>query len=343
MIGREAFVTSPLPLSFHVTNPGLCGHRLQRRVTSSSPSKQRPPPREHFNVIVNASLNIPVSDSPIRLMACDIDGTLLTTDKRISSTNVSTISRLMDETDVIFVPATGKSRAGALKSMGSYLSSKLLSRHPAGCPGVYLQGLLVFTLDGTLIHESTVPTSLVSACAQLANDLQVELIAYSRDRVLCERTSPLTDLLPLYHEPDPEVIDSWEEFAQSAPLNKMIFMAEPARIDEIRPAVQKRVGDEGTLTQAQGNMLEVLPKGASKGDGVRRLLKSVDVEPKEVLAIGDAENDIELLKMVGYSCVVGNALPSAKAVAKFKDFDSNDEDGVSQAILQFLLPASVRS
>eukprot|EP00177_Eucheuma_denticulatum_P004749 GFKZ01008633.1.p1 GENE.GFKZ01008633.1~~GFKZ01008633.1.p1 ORF type:complete len:121 (-),score=24.50 GFKZ01008633.1:35-397(-) len=116
------------------------------------------------------------------------------------------------------------------------------------------------------------------------------------------------------------------------------MMADKGRIDEIRPEVAKRIGAAGSLTQAQGNMLEVLPPGASKGYGVQKLLERLGVEVGDVLAIGDAENDLELLRMVGYSCAVGNALPEVKAAARFTDFRSNDDDGVAQAIERFILP-----
>lgn len=67
-------------------------------------------------------------------------------------------------------------------------------------------------------------------------------------------------------------------------------MADPKRIDEIRPLVQRSIGESGRLTQAQSNMLEVLPLGSSKGHGVKRLLEAENVDPQNVLAIGDAEN-----------------------------------------------------
>lgn len=91
-------------------------------------------------------------------------------------------------------------------------------------------------------------------------------------------------------EPHPETLGSWDTAIGRRPLNKFIYMAEPARIDEIRPYVAKRIGDRGHLTQAQSNMLEVLPPNASKGNGVRELLKSLRVNPENLLAIGDAEN-----------------------------------------------------
>ena len=55
--------------------------------------------------------------------------------------------------------------------------------------------------------------------------------------------------------------------------------------------------------------MQVLPRGASKGDGLRRLLAEMGVDPADVLACGDGENDVEMLRLVGTSCAMGNAGP----------------------------------
>lgn len=91
-------------------------------------------------------------------------------------------------------------------------------------------------------------------------------------------------------EPEPVAIGDWNDAIGKRPLNKFIYLAEPAVIDELRPLVAKRIGHMGHLTQAQSNMLEVLPPNASKGNGVRRLLRSLGMPLEHVLAIGDAEN-----------------------------------------------------
>lgn len=263
---------------------------------------------------------------------------MLTTSKHISATNVSTIMRLLDETDVIFVLATGKSRAGALKSLGPTLGRKMNQLYEYGCPGVYLQGLLVFNLNGKLIYEATLSNDLKLKSINIMRQLGIDLIAYSRDQILCEKETAFTRLLPAYHEPEPVSIGSWEKVIEDdIPVNKFIYMAEPEHIDRIRPTVESQIGDMATITQAQSNMLEVLPPNTSKGNGVRQLLSNLNINPSNCLAIGDAENDIELLKMVGYSCAVQNALPSVKQVATYNLGETNDQDGVSSAILRFLL------
>ncbi len=66
-------------------------------------------------------------------------------------------------------------------------------------------------------------------------------------------------------EPDPRVVGDWENVIGRQTLNKFIFMAEPRRIDEIRPHVQETLQGRAVLTQAQSNMLEVLPLGVVQG------------------------------------------------------------------------------
>lgn len=105
--------------------------------------------------------------------------------------------RLLDETDVMFVPATGKSRAGALRAMAE-LGDYLNETNPGGCPGVYLQGLLVFGENGNVVYEDACNESLAKATIEVGKELDLSLIAYSRDIILCEKTDYFSDLLPQY-------------------------------------------------------------------------------------------------------------------------------------------------
>lgn len=237
-----------------------------------------------------------------------------------------------------FIPATGKSRVGALRCMGR-LGTRLRSIYPKGVPGVFCQGLMVYGNNGDIVFEAGVDSRLALRVTELANALDLSLIAYSRDSIFCEKADLFTNLLPSYHEPAATAIGDWRTIIspEKQVLNKFIFMGEPTRIDSIRPLVEKELGEEAHCTQAQSNMLEVLPRNTSKGDGLLRLLDAWSISPDEVLGIGDAENDVEMLKMVGLSCAMGNALNSVKNVSEIVDLPTNDESGVSSAIHRFLL------
>lgn len=137
------------------------------------------------------------ANTSVRLVACDMDGTMLNSRGSASERNIAVVKRLLDETDVHFMPATGKSRAGALRAMGT-LGSFLNDLHPAGVPGVFLQGLLVFGLGGGIVYENHCCDTLSREVVRVAQEFDLALIAYSRDEILCAETNHFTDLLPEY-------------------------------------------------------------------------------------------------------------------------------------------------
>lgn len=81
---------------------------------------------------------------------------------------------------------------------------------------------------------------------------------------------------------------------------------------------------------------QVLPLGASKGLGVGWLLDRLGVDPAAVLALGDGENDVEMLQLAGLGVAMGNAGPPALAAADAVTA-SNEEDGVARAIERYVL------
>lgn len=113
-------------------------------------------------------------------------------------------------------------------------------------------------------------------------------------------------------------------------------MAPEERITAIRPAAEITFSGRAALTTAIPGMLELLPSGASKGAGVQWLLDRLGVDPQRCMAIGDGENDVEMLKLCGLGVAVGNAGSAARSVADVV-VASNDEDGVAQAIEQYVL------
>lgn len=100
--------------------------------------------------------------------------------------------------------------------------------------------------------------------------------------------------------------------------------------------VESLFAGRASLTTAIPGMLEVLPLGASKGEGVSWLLDRLGVDPAACLALGDGENDVEMLQLCGLGVAMGNAGPPALAVADAVTA-TNNEDGVARAVERFVL------
>lgn len=89
-------------------------------------------------------------------------------------------------------------------------------------------------------------------------------------------------------------------------------------------------------TVAVPTMLEIVPKGTDKWEGVKRLLKGTDIKEHNVMAIGDGTNDIEMIKGSGLGIAMGNAKDEVKVIADII-VDTNDRDGLADAINAFVL------
>jgi hypothetical protein len=108
----------------------------------------------------------------------------------------------------------------------------------------------------------------------------------------------------------------------------------PATVTSLSTALD---GTGATILDHGERWCEVLPPGVNKGSGVLRLLEHLGVPPADTLACGDAENDVEMLRLVGLGAAVANAQPDALAAADVI-VASNVDDGVADAVRRFVLP-----
>lgn len=88
--------------------------------------------------------------------------------------------------------------------------------------------------------------------------------------------------------------------------------------------------------RSQHYIVEALPKGTTKASGLKALAQQLGIDRSEIMALGDAANDLEMLKFAGHSVAMGNAAASVKAVCNYQTA-SNDQAGVAQAIYEYVL------
>lgn len=112
-----------------------------------------------------------------------------------------------------------------------------------------------------------------------------------------------------------------------------------SRLRSVLP--QLNVTDSGPGFSASGNV-EVLPEGSGKGAALSAMATRYGFSPEEVMAIGDADNDISMLKYAYHSVAMGNAPESIKSICRYKT-TSNDECGVARAINLVLAAKNVKA
>ncbi len=263
---------------------------------------------------------------PFQLIAIDLDGTLLDSQHRLTERTKAAVWRAATH-GLHVVIATGRPR------FSGYTYAEQLGLKT---PGVYLQGLTVYDGEGNLLHEVTIQPETARRILQHAQDHDLAVMVYNHQRkVTARHLAERTKLLAHYGEPTPDYVDDLLSLPDSMTISKMVFVESLATSDAVRHALQAHIGDLASVFLSQPDFVEALPPNASKGAGVAWLINHLGVPPEAVLALGDGENDIEMVQMAGLGVAMGNATPHLKAVADHITL-SNDEDGVAAAIERFV-------
>jgi Cof subfamily protein (haloacid dehalogenase superfamily) len=121
----------------------------------------------------------------------------------------------------------------------------------------------------------------------------------------------------------------------------MSVMADEAHLRVLRPQVQQTLGTQARVNllmnkNYQGYILEILHPSASKWDALQRWAQREGIASEAIMAVGDDENDLEMIRHAGLGIAMGNAAETVKAAADFIT-GSNAEDGLVQALYRFML------
>lgn len=259
----------------------------------------------------------------IRLIAVDLDGTLLNNQHQMTPRTERALTAALAR-GVGVVIATGKTRAAA---------EEIIARLKLTTPGVYNQGLLVVDGDGSIPHQQLLDRDTAFEVIDLARAESIPTVIYNGLRLMAFGRQDYLDILRRY-EPTLEVIAP--DAVDSMPINKLMLLDWADRLPALRARLNRMLGARVTLVQAVAHSLEVLPPGASKGSGLKVVLDHLGIDPQNVMAIGDGENDLSMIEMAGVGVAMGNAYAGLKAAADYVTA-TNDEDGVALAVERYVL------
>ncbi len=257
----------------------------------------------------------------IKLIAADLDGTLLDSQKRFSP-GLFTVIRALRERGVIFAPASGRQYYN-LREMFAPIADELS----------YISENGAMVCNGTeIVTFEEMPVAEVQRVLQKARTINgVSVILSCRDKCYFENDQDEVFLknMALYyarrvHVPDLLTVIEYE------PVCKIAFYGENLAEDIMFPILRVFEGSSH-VTLSGADWVDVMRPGMNKGRAVTALRKKLGITVEECMAFGDYLNDLELLESVGESYAMDNAHPTLKAVAKHI-CPSNDEDGVCKTL-----------
>lgn len=275
---------------------------------------------------------------PIRLIALDLDGTLLNSKLEISQANRQALVAA-SERGIQIVITTGRRFHSA---------RPLLDSLPCPVTLITSNGAMVRTLSGEILHRNFLPQKIAIQVLEAAIDYRPYAVAIfdlaGRGQVMMQQNASMDGPLSWYLKNAREYLLQVLDLSAALPGDpvQIMFGGAPAFLEPLEhllrsSCVSKDIHLTWTKYFARNiSLLDVMNRGCSKASGLKWWLNQTGCEPGEVMAIGDNYNDLEMLQMAGKPVVMGNSSPGLSSDSWHITL-SNDEDGVAAAIHHLVL------
>ena len=297
---------------------------------------------------------------PPRLIAIDLDGTLLNSSSRVSPRNLAAL-HLAESAGIEVVISTGRRHSFAMHVLRD------LGLHPAAAV-VSSNGTVIRTIDAQLLRRTHLPLSTARWLCSHLNDYRNTLVLTfdltdptgedARGALVVEHLDDLHASIGRWmraNQPYIASVTRLEDSLLPAPnQNPPIQMMLCGPIERMRQAethlmlhsLVTAVGDLHTPTaevalhrttypEIDLTILDILPAGCSKASALEHLIQLRGLTSADILAIGDNWNDVAMLRLAGQAALMSNAPDDLKTLAATSGWTlapSNDEDGVAIAI-----------
>ena len=258
-----------------------------------------------------------------RLVALDVDGTLLDSQHQLRPATVAAVQRVLAQGVHVCV-ATGK----LFVSAQAHIRELGLVGPQITCNGA----AIINSPDGALLaHEPLTPAALALALDALASHAPNIAVAWYTTDTIYTNAAPgwLDTVLARYHEPPLRHVAQLDS-TLPAPV-KLLVAGEDAALDALRAAVAPQLAGKVQTIRTTVDFLEFLNLDVDKGSALRRVMALLGIPAAEVVAIGDGENDISMLESAGLGVAMGNAIPALVAKADWLT-TTHDEGGVAHAL-----------
>lgn len=271
-----------------------------------------------------------------RALCTDIDGTLLNSNRALSTRTIQTFQKLDKEIPIILA-------SSRMPSAMRHLQQELnILHHPLICfNGGYNIHFASDTTNVEVIESTQIPVALCAEIVTMAHNTGIHVSLYANDdwhapkmdkwtekeQRVTKVSANITDLQP--------ILDMWK--MNNSGAHKLMCMGPEEEIDFMSGELNAKYADQIHIYRSKSTYLELAPKAISKASALELVLKEkYNISLSEVVAFGDNYNDIEMLREVGLGIAVDNAHDEVKAVADEVTL-KNTDDGVAVAIEKHFL------
>lgn len=275
------------------------------------------------------------SGKNIRLVAVDLDGTLLSNDKTLSVMNEQVLNKAMKQ-GIIIVPATGRPATGLPKVLLENENIKY---------AICSNGATIMDLrEKKAMFHCNLKQEIAIQIIETLRSLDPILDIFAEGKIFTEQRNmerldnfliPSNMISYIYETRN--CVDDILDFIQSNELHIEKINLFFQNLD-LRHKVEERLENISgiSITSSLNNNMEINHMNANKGYGLKWLARYLGLHMEHVMACGDSNNDIEMLNAAGLAIAMGNGTDAIKRIADNVTL-SNEESGVAVAIEKYIL------
>ena len=284
----------------------------------------------------------------IKLIASDMDGTLLNSDHKIPKENIELI-KFAQKNGIQFVVATGRAYYEALPA---------LNDESIKCDVISFNGGIIYDKNGNLINITPMKLKDLYYTIEILKSLEISYQLYTKNTIYTNSIeTDITAYIDLIRangeEPNEQhlrqeaknrlalghitEVDNIELYLnqEDNPAIKVIGISND--LEKLKHATELLSGNDNiSVTSSGANNVEIMDKKATKGEALKIVADIHDINLKNAISIGDNLNDQAMLDIVEYSIAMKNGNKKLKKTAKFITEKTNSEGGVADSVMKLL-------
>lgn len=267
-----------------------------------------------------------------KLIACDLDETLLTSDRSVSDENREAILKA-DELGVKFVLATGRGYATVQETLKEVGLHDLEDEYVISFNG----GAVTHNKGNEVLHLQGISHEFANELYKRGQEYDVAMHVYTEKDVYVynyvdEEREHLEGMMDVI-----EVFDKDLEFLKDEPIVKLLYMNTDRNYLNTIEEDLKDITQDADVSYSSNRYIEFNYKGVNKGAGITFLADKLGIDIEETIAIGDNFNDLPMLETAGLSVGVANMVPELKEKMDYITEANHNESAIAEVINKFIL------
>lgn len=279
----------------------------------------------------NSHLLIQIMNIPYKLIAVDLDGTLVRNNQSISQRTVSTLIRVQ-EMGVKVAVASGRPTFGT-----AHVADALRLKEFSGYVMSYNGGEIYEWETKKRMYAQTLDEEVIPYLYTYAREHGMPIMTYIGKEVVSEvEGNEYIQYSVMRNRMTLKKVDDFVKAVEGAGVVKCIIVGDPTQLPALEAEMQVMLKGKAGIFRSEPFFLEIVPIGIDKAKGLAILLDQIGIQRTELIAFGDGYNDTPMLQFAGMGVAMGNAAEEIKKAADMVT-ESNNDDGVAIALENLIL------